>query len=239
MERPFSFIQNSLAEVVALRVSSFSYQSRKPRPVGAVEVDARSLPDPARVPELRGTNGRHELQQQWLMQQPGVQRFVQSVAANLLDQDADSVIVGCDNGRDRSVALAALLAQEFGVHAYHAHLNTKLKQSGSRAGYGTRHMNVRRKLLHLMQDGEPCWWCGLPMYRDKSRNWDSLGLAADHREAGGANAGMDADRLLHFKCNSQRQSGKRDAQRPAVLGKHPAHTMKSKKVNSGKGLFSW
>ncbi len=59
------------------------------------------------------------------------------------------------------------------------------------------------------------------MFKDRHRNWDGKTLAGDHtvpRVAGGALA----DRLLHGMCNSQRQDGRYDDQRPALQGVHPS-----------------
>lgn len=74
--------------------------------------------------------------------------------------------------------------------------------------------------MRKLVDGTLCWWCGLPMFRDANRNWDCKTLAGDHtvpRVAGGTLA----DRLLHGRCNSQRQDGRFDDQRPALTGVHP------------------
>ena len=59
------------------------------------------------------------------------------------------------------------------------------------------------------------------MFKDRHRNWDGKTLAGDHtvpRVAGGALA----DRLLHGTCNSQRQDGRWDDDRPTVQGVHPS-----------------
>lgn len=96
-------------------------------------------------------------------------------------------------------------------------------------GLGWAHQKQREKLLRAHQDGTPCWWCGMPMYRDRTRNPDhdpastdpaSGSLAADHEHAR-ANGGDHAGRLLHGRCNKQRGKGDRDHERPA-LGDRPA-----------------
>lgn len=85
-------------------------------------------------------------------------------------------------------------------------------------GLGWRHQQVRARLIFHHTDGTPCWWCGRPMFREKELNWDSRPLAADHTKAR-HHGGLDADRLLHFTCNSQRQEGDRDHLRPALRGR--------------------
>lgn len=87
-------------------------------------------------------------------------------------------------------------------------------------GLGWEHQKQREQLLRAHKDGTPCWWCGLPMYRDKTRNWDGEPLHADHTQAR-ANGGHKADRLLNGRCNKQRQAGTHDAHRPALTGTHP------------------
>ncbi|MDV8022283.1 hypothetical protein [Rhodococcus sp. IEGM 1330] len=84
-------------------------------------------------------------------------------------------------------------------------------------GYGWSHEKVRAQLMADHVDGSPCWWCGLPVFREKTANWDGESLHADHSEER-ARDGGDADRLLHGICNKQRGGGSRDDQRPAVTG---------------------
>lgn len=103
----------------------------------------------------------------------------------------------------------------------------KPKRRGARERGYTHHDHElpRKRLLLAMRDGEPCWWCGLPMHKDKQRNWDGQALAADHSHAHGAKNGEQPDRLLHGRCNSQRQDGRYDARRPALTGKHPSEPL--------------
>lgn len=91
-------------------------------------------------------------------------------------------------------------------------------------GLGWAHQQQRERLLRAHRDGTPCWWCGEPMYRDRTRNPDhdpsssdpaSGSLAADHSRAR-ADGGDRADRLLHGRCNKQRGTGDRDHTRPAL-----------------------
>lgn len=92
---------------------------------------------------------------------------------------------------------------------------------------GRRHRVVREHLLSEHVDGSPCWWCGLPMYRDPRLNYDyplhiatdpNAGkLHADHSDPR-KRGGTRADRLLHGLCNKRRSDGAHDATRPAVSG---------------------
>lgn len=88
-------------------------------------------------------------------------------------------------------------------------------------GLGWPHQQAVARLLRKLVDGTRCWWCGLPMHRDKHRNWDGKTLAGDHTVPR-VHGGHLADRLLHGVCNSQRQDGRWDSQRPVVTGCHPS-----------------
>lgn len=100
---------------------------------------------------------------------------------------------------------------------------TGRKANTTDRGLGWQHQQDAARLLRRHVDGTLCWWCGLPMFKapQLARNWDSKQLAADHSQAR-ALGGQHADRLLHSDCNSQRQDGRHDARRPAVLGIHPS-----------------
>lgn len=87
-------------------------------------------------------------------------------------------------------------------------------------GLGWSHQQDAARLHRRHVDGELCWWCSLPMFKDNARNWDRNKLAADHTVAR-AVGGKRADRLLHSVCNKQRGDGRRDDQRPALTGQHP------------------
>ena len=93
--------------------------------------------------------------------------------------------------------------------------NAKPKQTTTQRGLGWDHQKKRAVLLAVHRDGTPCWWCARPMFRDKQRNFDGQALAADH-EIARANGGTEAGRLLHGSCNSARQEGLRDHERPAL-----------------------
>ena len=47
--------------------------------------------------------------------------------------------------------------------------------SGAHLSY--KHQRDRRRARALMQDGEPCWWCRLPMHHNQK-------LHADHPTSG-------------------------------------------------------
>lgn len=92
------------------------------------------------------------------------------------------------------------------------------RKTTTQKGLGWRHQQQREKLLRNHKDGDPCWWCGKPMYKNKNQNWDGYSLAADHTVAR-AHGGRKADRLLHHTCNSTRGAGgaEVDDLRPAAL----------------------
>ena len=92
-------------------------------------------------------------------------------------------------------------------------------KSTTERGLGHRHQMVRRRLLFNHRDGTPCWWCARPMFKDPERNFDGAALEADHSRARSVHGahGNDADRLLHRRCNRQRQAGQRDDERPALV----------------------
>ncbi|QDP44204.1 HNH endonuclease [Gordonia phage JuJu] len=94
---------------------------------------------------------------------------------------------------------------------------------------GWSHQQNARHLKAQHVDGTPCWWCGRPMWRDRTRNYDynphstdpaSGSLAADHSHPR-AHGGRKADRLLHGQCNKERGAGNHDHQRPALTGTQP------------------
>ncbi|AMS03983.1 HNH endonuclease [Gordonia phage UmaThurman] len=95
-------------------------------------------------------------------------------------------------------------------------------------GLGHAHKQQVKHLKTRHIDGTPCWWCGKPMYLDRTRNPDydptspdraSGSLAGDHTLAR-THGGTLADRLLHGRCNKERGDGRHDHTRPAVTGKH-------------------
>lgn len=105
------------------------------------------------------------------------------------------------------------------------------RPSPAARGYNHVHTARANTLRRNHIDGTPCWWCGEPMYRDRTRNPDydpdavrsdgnpdttSGVLHADHVE------GPHATRLLHGKCNSARGDGSRDHERPSLQTTHHA-----------------
>ncbi|NKR41992.1 hypothetical protein GS503_14355 [Rhodococcus hoagii] len=106
---------------------------------------------------------------------------------------------------------------------------TSTAKSTTERGLGWQHQKERDALLRVHVEGTPCWWCGKPMHRDRTQNWDydpdspdraSGSLAADHSHAR-AHGGTKADRLLHGRCNKERQDGSRDHQRPVLRRRRP------------------
>ena len=70
--------------------------------------------------------------------------------------------------------------------------------------YAYRHQLQRAAALAALADGTGCPDCGLPMYKDKARNWDGRVLHYDHIipvSAGGANG---PKQLCHASCNQSR-----------------------------------
>ena len=103
------------------------------------------------------------------------------------------------------------------------------RPSPAARGYDQAHRNQARRLLAVHHDGTLCWWCGLPMFRDRRKNPDydpnatrrdgkpdttSGQLHAEHED--GKESGKLANRLMHGLCNKQRQGGARDDERPAL-----------------------
>lgn len=91
--------------------------------------------------------------------------------------------------------------------------------------HARRHRKAAEDLRNAHHDGDPCDWCGRPMYRDRTRNFDYNPLAtnptngqlhADHSKMSRAEAirrGLPIqlpDRLLHGRCNIQRGEGTND-----------------------------
>ncbi|RFZ11196.1 hypothetical protein DSM43518_02036 [Mycobacterium marinum] len=88
-------------------------------------------------------------------------------------------------------------------------------------GLGYRHRIAADNLKRNHQDGTPCSWCGRPMYKDRTRNWDynadggrdSGKLHAHHSKMSRAEAirlGLPIsppDELLHGACNIQLGDG--------------------------------
>ncbi|GFK19286.1 hypothetical protein KbCgl_18580 [Corynebacterium glutamicum] len=123
-------------------------------------------------------------------------------------------------------------------YSKHAGVKPKRAKSTTERGYGWQHQQARESLLRKHKDGSLCWWCGKPMYKDKTKNFDGKALARDHLEAEGARRGSHLDRLLHFTCNSQRQDGSNDHLRPAIAHQAPSSTTQKirERVRNGVDL---
>lgn len=111
---------------------------------------------------------------------------------------------------------------------YKTHGQQGRKPTTTQRGYGWTQQKTRELLIAAHRDGSPCWWCGLPMYRRKDKNWDHMALAADHSNPGGAERGERPDRLLHGRCNSQAKDHSNDDRRPALTGRHPSEPLASR-----------
>lgn len=106
---------------------------------------------------------------------------------------------------------------------------TRKRPTPAARGYDDSHRERARQLRANHVDGTLCWWCLLPMFRDRTKNHDyeanavrsdgqpdltSGVLHADHPE--GKDGGKLPERLMHGLCNKQRGNGTRDDQRPAL-----------------------
>lgn len=102
---------------------------------------------------------------------------------------------------------------------------TAKRKTQTELGLGHRHRCQADSLRHNHTDGTFCDWCGRPMFRDRTKNWDydpratnpiSGVLQADHSKMSRAEAirrGLPIplpDRLLHGECNRQRGDGTND-----------------------------
>lgn len=85
-------------------------------------------------------------------------------------------------------------------------------------GLGYDHQQNRDRLIRRHTDGNPCWWCNRPMFKQADRNFDGQSLHADHTKSRAKHGAgrTHADRLLHDLCNKQRGDGSRDHMRPAL-----------------------
>lgn len=105
------------------------------------------------------------------------------------------------------------------------------RPSPAARGYDHAHRTRAERLRANHIDGTPCWWCGEPMYRDRTRNPDYDPTATRSDGQPDPTSGVlhrdhidDGDQLLHGLCNKQRGNGHRDHQRPA-LTKHQPHDL--------------
>lgn len=183
---------------------------------------------------MRPRSGLDRVVSDWVLAHGETRQLIADTITLITARHAQVVGVGCSAGRHRSVAVAEELAAQFidqgrSVHVEHRDLTlkrAKAERSTTEKGLGWRHQKDRDRLLRAHIDATLCWWCGKPMYRDRTRNWDydpastdraSGSLAADHSHAR-AHGGTKADRLLHGQCNKMRGEGARDHLRPALGG---------------------
>ncbi len=132
--RMFETFAGETASVMLL-FESFAYRHGVPSESDFV-FDARSLPNPHWVPELRPLNGRDRAVTDWFDGHPSVAEFIERahgmVALCLASGDAEqrrslAVMIGCTGGRHRSVHIAEALATRFRevhprVHTFHREL---------------------------------------------------------------------------------------------------------------------
>lgn len=152
----------------------------------------------------------------------------QGATIHEINPGKDVVMKRCKTQRPKSSLVGAAKWYDTQTKATtHRNFTTKKKKPNFRErGYSYHdHDLPRKRLLIALKDGTPCWWCGLPMHKDKKKNWDGWALAADHSNPHGAKNGEQPDRLLHGRCNSQRQDGRYDERRPALTGKHPSEPL--------------
>lgn len=226
----------------SITIVSFGYNNPPGPPRNALVVDVRHTPNPHTVPAFRPRSGLDRIVSEWVLAQPDVADLVATLTNQIHTTGTRLVAVGCNAGRHRSVAIANELGAQLAAHGYtvdveHRDLKTKTKpkRTTSQAGLGWQHQKQRTRLLGAHRDGAPCWWCGRPMWKDHTRNWDydptatypSNGrLAADHTHAR-THGGTIADRLLHEVCNKERGDGSRDHLRPATHTPTPKPTTRN------------
>lgn len=116
-----------------LTVMSFGYKYGLP-PDADLVADARFLPNPFWIPELRPQTGQDEAVREYVLRQEGAEDFLNDYASALRpvfsgykreNKRHAVVAVGCTGGKHRSVAIAEQLAQRLsdlpGVKAYVKH----------------------------------------------------------------------------------------------------------------------
>lgn len=211
-------------------------------PRGAVHIDAAELPNPYEEKWLRPRDGRDKHVQQWLLKQPGVGERLANYLNQIEHKQPATISITCSAGRHRSVAVGEWLTQQLTTRGWDVqltHREIKTKPTTTARGYGWRHQKQRERLLYNHKDGTPCWWCGQPMYRNKTQNWDHKPLAADHPNPNGAKNNQPATQLLHSNCNSQAQNHTKDHLRPALTGRHPNQPLPKTTPTPTTNIFTW
>lgn len=110
----------SEADAAGLRVTVMSFGFKYGLPTDAdLVADARFLPNPFWVPELKALTGRDEKVREFVLGQPGASDFINGYASALAPVFAGyqrenkrhaTIAIGCTGGKHRSVAIAEELA---------------------------------------------------------------------------------------------------------------------------------
>ena len=94
-----------------IRITSFAFRDGGRPPAGVDHVfDARWLPNPHDVPELRPLDGRNPAVRDWLVHSTAMTAVFLANAMAGVTRHPGNVAVGCFGGRHRSVAVAEMLA---------------------------------------------------------------------------------------------------------------------------------
>jgi RNase adapter protein RapZ len=107
-----------------LRVTMLSFGFKYGLPADAdLVADARFLPNPFWIPELRHLNGEDPEVSEFVLEQPGAREFIEAYAAALEPVLAGyqrenkrhaTIAIGCTGGKHRSVAIVRELAERLG-----------------------------------------------------------------------------------------------------------------------------
>lgn len=116
----------SAEDSAAVRVTIVSFGFKYGVPADADHIaDARFLPNPFWIPELRGHTGLEESVREFVLGQPGAIEFIDRYAAALEpvltgyrreNKRHATIAIGCTGGKHRSVALARELAQRLALY---------------------------------------------------------------------------------------------------------------------------
>jgi UPF0042 nucleotide-binding protein len=103
---------------LSLTILSFGFKYGLPTDVDMI-ADARFLPNPFWIPELKSLTGLDDAVREYVLSQPGAQEFVRDYATSLHPVLAGyqrenkrhaTIAIGCTGGKHRSVAIAEELA---------------------------------------------------------------------------------------------------------------------------------
>jgi UPF0042 nucleotide-binding protein len=121
-----TLITETFAEAgrAGLRITLLSFGFKYGLPADAdLVADARFLPNPFWIPELRHLNGEDPEVAEYVLNQPGAREFIDAYATALEPVMAGyqrenkrhaTIAVGCTGGKHRSVAIVAELAERLG-----------------------------------------------------------------------------------------------------------------------------